>query len=176
MRLAAAPTRLLGRAGAWWIERRRRRHGAAAAPLPADALEALAPFFPAETLGAARLAIVPRIHPPAVLSLARRLGLGATHFDRVLGITFADTIVIASRVSGPALLSTLFHELVHVEQVRQLGLRRFIERYVREWIEEGDYDAIRLERDAYGLQRRFEDAPEEPFDVAAEVARRLAGA
>ena len=70
--------------------------------------------------------------------------------------------------------ATLFHELVHVEQVRQLGTRAFVERYLRGWLEAGrSYGAIPLERDAYALERRFRSAPAEPFDVAAEVARRL---
>src|SRR5688572_31918269 len=103
------------------------------------------------------------------------MGLAALDFDRVLAITFADTIVVTARTTGQELLATLFHELVHVEQVRQLGLARFVQRYAEEWWRAGRrYEAIPLERDAYALQRRFEAAPREAFDVAAEVARQLA--
>jgi hypothetical protein len=145
-----------------------------------ETLRALAPYFPAETLAAARLAIVPRIPLAGALRLARRLGISAVDADRLLGITYLDTIVVPRRWSDPAEVdgvarSTLFHELVHVEQARQLGVRGFVERYVRGWLENGRrYDAIPLERDAYALERRFRGAPEEPFDVGAEVARRLA--
>ena len=38
----------------------------------------------------------------------------------------------------------------------------------------GSCISIPLEADAYALERRFRAAPDEPFDVAAEVARRLA--
>jgi hypothetical protein len=164
----------LGRLGVRWVARRRSRSRPGASPLPPDAHAALARFFPVATLASARLGIVPRIRSPFLASMLRRLGVRAVDFDRILGITFADTIVITSRVRGPALFSTLFHEMVHIEQVRQLGPRGFVERYVRGWITEGTYSAIPLERDAYALQRRFEDAPDEAFDVAAEVARRLA--
>jgi hypothetical protein len=117
--------------------------------------------------------VVPRIDPPRILSLVRRMGIATIEFDRILGITFVDTIILAERVTGRALLPTLFHELVHVEQARQLGARAFVRRYVREWVEAGRYGAIPLERDAYALQRRFEETPPAPIDVAAEVARRL---
>jgi len=172
-RLAASLAPALAWLGARWVARQRARHRVGGGHLPDRALSALAPYFPAATLDAARLAVVPRIAPPRLLTLARRLGLAAVDFDRILGITFGDTIVLAERVTGGALLPTLFHELVHVEQARRLGARAFVRRYVREWIEAGRYGAIPLERDAYALQRRHEEAPGEFFDVAAEVARRL---
>ena len=163
--------------GVRWLHRGRARHRGAAGPIPDDAVRALAPFFPPETLAAARVAIVPRIPLSRMLRIARRLGISAVDADRLLGITYLDTIVVPERRAGPVPLSTLFHELVHVEQARQLGVRRFVERYVRGWLENGrKYAAIPLERDAYALERRFRAAPGEPFDVCAEVARRLAEA
>ena len=170
-RLAAPLAPALAWLGARWVARRRSRHRPSAGPLPAEARPTLAPYFPAPTLDAARVVVVPRIRQPPLGALLRRLGLGGADFDRVLGITFGDTILVVERVRGPALLSTLFHELVHVEQARQLGARAFVRRYVREWIEAGRYGAIPLEREAYVLQRRYEEAPGQPFDVAAEVAR-----
>lgn len=151
---------LLTSLGERWIVRLRASHRPLAAGLPEEAQGVLARFFPTETLETACLAIVPRIRAP---------------FRGLLGITFDDTIVVLDRVRGPALVSTLFHELVHVEQARQLGLRRFVERYLRGWLQNGRrYASIPLERDAYDLQRRFEAAPAAPFDAAAEIARRLA--
>ena len=165
---------LLAWLGTRWVARQRERHRPGAGWLPTDALAALAPFFPSDTLGAVRVAVVPRIPSPAILGLARRLGLAALDFDRVLAITFADTIVVTARTTGQELLATLFHELVHVEQVQQLGLRGFVQRYANEWWQAGRrYHAIPMERDAYALQQRFEAAPREAFDVAVEVARRL---
>jgi hypothetical protein len=161
--------------GVRWLHRGRARHRRAATPIPEEALRALAAFFPAETLAAARLAIVPRVALSRILRLARRLGISAVDVDRLLGITYLDTIVVPEARARPVPLTTLFHELVHVEQARQLGARAFVERYVRGWLENGrNYAAIPLERDAYALERRFRAEPAEPFDVAAEVALRLA--
>lgn len=163
--------------GVRWLHHGRARHRAAAAPIPDDALQTLARFFPAETLAAARLAIVPRIPFSRILRLARRLGISAVDADRLLGITYLDTIVVPEHRAGPVPLSTLFHELVHVEQARQLGVRGFVERYIRGWLENGrKYAAIPLEKDAYALEGRFHAKPEQPFDVGGEVARRLADA
>jgi hypothetical protein len=181
-RLTAPIARFLPFWGVQWVERNRLRHRHAAGPISTGALRVLEPFFPAETLAVARIAIVPRLSLSRILGLARRLGISAVDVDRILGITFLDTIVVPRHRSDPAAadgvpLSTLFHELVHVEQARQLGAHGFVERYVRGWLDGGrTYEAIPLERDAYALARRFQAAPNEPFDVAREVARRLAEA
>ncbi|HEY7470793.1 MAG TPA: hypothetical protein VIE68_00430 [Gemmatimonadota bacterium] len=175
-RLAARAGRVLPWWGVRWVERRRARHRDLAGPIPSDALRALAPFFPAETLAIARVSVVPRIPLSGLLRLVRRMGISAVDVDRILGITYLDTILVRHGAGVPIPLPTLFHELVHVEQVRQLGTRGFVERYVRGWLESGrSYAAIPLEEDAYALERRFRAAPEEPFDVATEVARRIGG-
>jgi hypothetical protein len=46
----------------------------------------------------------------------------------------------------------LFHELVHVEQYRQLGIPRFSELCVRGFLNGGSYEAIPLEVSAYTLE------------------------
>ena len=179
-RLTAPIARFLPFWGARWVQRNRSRHRRAAGPISSEAVRVLAPFFPEETLAAARIAIVPRVSLSWVLGLARRLRISTVDVDRILGITFLDTIVVPRHRSDPAAadgvpLSTLFHELVHVEQARQLGARGFVERYMRGWLDGGrTYEAIPLERDAYTLARRFQAAPNKPFDVAREVARLLA--
>ena len=63
----------------------------------------------------------------------------------------------------------LFHELVHVEQYRQLGIPRFSELYVRGLLSGGSYEAIPLEVNAYTLEGRFEQNPARHFSVADEV-------
>lgn len=173
--LAAPARRVLPYWGVRWVERRRARHRDFAQPISSEALRAMEAFFPPETLAMARVAVVPRITLSRFLGLARRLGISAVDVDRILGITYLDTIVVPRGAGDPIPLPTLFHELVHVEQVRQLGTRAFVERYLRGWLEGGRrYGAIPLERDAYALEQRFRSAPGDPFDVADEVARRLA--
>jgi hypothetical protein len=64
----------------------------------------------------------------------------------------------------------LFHELVHVEQYRQLGVPRFAELYVSGFLTGGSYEAIPLEVIAYALGARYENDPTQQFSVADEVA------
>jgi hypothetical protein len=63
----------------------------------------------------------------------------------------------------------LFHELVHVEQYRQLGIPRFSDLYVRGFLNGGSYEAIPLEVNAYTLGGRFEANPRQQFSVEDEV-------
>src|SRR5216684_3727654 len=65
----------------------------------------------------------------------------------------------------------LFHELVHVEQYRQLGVRRFAEFYVRGFLAGGGYNGIPLENNAYTLGECYERDPARQFSVADEVER-----
>jgi len=88
-------------------------------------------------------------------------------FSLVAAITFFDVVV--SHV--PFTDGLLFHELVHVEQYRQLGIQRFSELYVRGFLSGGGYDGIPLERNACALGRHFEAHPRRRFSVADHVAR-----
>ena len=80
-------------------------------------------------------------------------------------MTFSDVAVSHQPLSD----SLLFHEFVHVEQYRQLGISRFAELYVRGFLGGGGYDGIRLELNAYSLGARSESAPGSPFSAESEV-------
>ena len=67
--------------------------------------------------------------------------------------------------------SLLFHELVHVCQYGVLGLDRFVTLYLSDWRQQFDYDAIRLERQAFALEARFRRQQSRPIDVLREVER-----
>src|ERR1700674_4707496 len=56
-------------------------------------------------------------------------------------ITFSDVVVSYEAFWN----GLLFHELVHVEQYRQLGIPRFSDLYVRGFLNGGSYEAIPLE-------------------------------
>ena len=69
----------------------------------------------------------------------------------------------------------LFHELVHVEQYRHLGIPRFAELYVRGFLGGGGYNGIPMEINAYELGGRFEGNPHTRFSVADEVGASGSG-
>ena len=80
-------------------------------------------------------------------------------------ITFSDVVV--SQV--PVTNGLLFHELVHVEQYRQLGIAPFSELYVTGFLNGGGYDRIPLEVHAYRLGAQYEANPEHRFSVEDAV-------
>jgi hypothetical protein len=82
-------------------------------------------------------------------------------------ITFCDVVVSHEPFSN----GLLFHELVHVEQYRQLRIPRFSELCVGGFLDGGGYEAIPLEVNAYALGRGFEQNPANLFSAADEVRR-----
>jgi hypothetical protein len=85
------------------------------------------------------------------------------------GIAFIDTVVLVRPARNR---STLFHELVHIQQYQMLGTARFASLYLRGWLEHGrDYMSIPLEVDAYELTDGFA-AGERPL-VLPELERRF---
>jgi len=86
-------------------------------------------------------------------------------FRLMAAITFGDVVV----AHQPFTHCLLFHELVHVEQYRQLGIPQFSGLYVRGFLSGGGYDGIPLERNAYALGARFEGNPHQQFSVRDDV-------
>jgi hypothetical protein len=98
----------------------------------------------------------------------RRLGFNNLPDQSTMAaITFCDVVVSHEAFSN----GLLFHELVHVEQYRQLGIPRFSELYVRGFLNGGSYEAIPLEVNAYSLEDRFRRDPRRMFSVENEIGR-----
>jgi len=155
---------------AQYITTQRKRFYPQAIPLTEAQTAAMAGFFLPPVLDAARVIALHGIrveNPPFYPMLA---GMGFSNlpdFSQMAAITFCDVVV--SHV--PFTDGLLFHELVHVEQYRQLGTPRFSELYVRGFLSGGGYDGIPLEVNAYALGSQFEGKPRRRFSVADEVAR-----
>jgi len=108
-----------------------------------------------------------RVGNPDFYPMLRGLGFNNLPDQSTMAaITFCDVVV-----SHEAFSSGLsFHELVHGEQYRQLGIPRFSELYVRGFLNGGSYEAIPLEVNVYTLGGRFESDPR-TFSVEDEVRR-----
>jgi hypothetical protein len=157
-----------------YISAQRRRYAPRSAQLSPRQKTNLAAFFSAELLEDVRLLVLEseRIRNPDFYPTLRNLGF--TNLPDQTGmaaITFSDVVVSHERFSD----GLLFHELVHVEQYRQLGIPTFAHLYVQGFLKSGSYEAIPLEVNAYTLEARFVRNPQTPFDVSREVAK-LAGA
>ena len=102
--------------------------------------------------------------------MARMMGFkDLPSFSDVSAVTFVDVIVSHQEFTD----ALLFHELVHVVQYAQLGVKEFGARYVSGFVAGGGYDGIPLEKNAYELERRFSADPAQPFAVADEVKQWL---
>ncbi len=167
-------SRWLARRAAAWVAGQRDAHRPLARPLDSQTLARLEPYFDARTLAPVRVREVPRIDPPWPLAMIDRIRGLPLDFDYLWGITFVDTILVATeRVSEDEQIPNVFHECVHVVQYAHLGLVEFMRRYLEQWVASGySYWAIGLEHHAFDLQQRFSGGAI-PVSVEAEVAARL---
>ena len=151
-----------------FIEDQRRAHSSSAQPLNSADRERLSIHFPATVLAETRLARVRSLNNPPFYEELERLGFSnLPQFPGMAAITFVE-VVVAQAEFTPALL---FHELVHVQQYRELGVSKFAELYVRGFLDTGEYLSIPLERVAYHLEGLFRLRPDLPIDVAKEATR-----
>ncbi|MGB6474241.1 MAG: hypothetical protein WBF04_09185 [Candidatus Sulfotelmatobacter sp.] len=131
------------------------------------------PFFAREVIDSVHVLVLEgeRVPNPDFYPMLRDLGFNNLPDQSAMGaVTFCDVVVSHERFTA----GLLFHELVHVEQYRQLGIPRFSELYVRGFLNGGSYEAIPLEVNAYTLEDRFRRDPRRTFSVQAEVGQWLA--
>jgi len=155
---------------AQYIATQRDKYASQAIPLSAQQKTSMAGFFSPQLLQSTRLIVLEgeRVSNPEFYPMLRGLGFKNLPDQSGMGaITFCDVVVSHEPFSN----GLLFHELVHVEQYRQLGIPRFSELYVRGFLNGGSYEAIPLEVNAYTLEGRFEANPPQQFSVEDEVKK-----
>jgi hypothetical protein len=148
--------------GIQWVRSQRDLYQRDARELTAAEKIALGGFFDATTLERARIKWVHVLQNPPFYAQLQTLGFPLIPFASMSGITFDDSVLLASRgvYRDPPNPGLLFHELVHVVQYEVLGIDTFIDRYVRGYFGRGfAYKQIPLEEHAYRLQERFETPP-----------------
>jgi hypothetical protein len=137
-------------------------------PLTPEQKATMEGFFPPNLLDGVGIIRLDghRVANPSFYPMLAEMGFAnLPDFGEMAAITFSNVVV--SHV--PFTDGLLFHELVHVEQYRRLGISRFAELYVQGFLTGGGYDAIPLEVHAYGLGARFEASPRQLFLVGDEV-------
>jgi hypothetical protein len=151
-----------------YVTAQRGKYAPRVVPLSAQQRAPLEPFFAPEILDSVRVLVLhgERVANPDFYPMLRGLGFKNLPDQSAMGaITFCDVVVSHEPFSN----GLLFHELVHVEQYRQLGIARFSELYVQGFLNGGSYEAIPLEVNAYTLGGRFEANPRQQFSVEDEV-------
>lgn len=153
-----------------YISSSRKKYAPQAVALTEAQRAAMLPFFPSEVLDSVRLCVLrgTRVPNPSMYAMAKMMGIrNLPDFAGMAAITFIDVIVSHQEVTD----ALLFHELVHVAQFAQMGLKEFTSRYVNGFIKGGSYEEIPLEKNAYQLETRFSANPGQPFSAADEVRR-----
>jgi hypothetical protein len=157
---------------AQYIRAQQDAYRAAAVPLTDGQRMTMAGFFPDTILQTARLCVLrgARVANPDFYPALQQMGFrNLINFDQMAAITFENVVVSHEELTD----QLLFHELVHVEQYRQLGIDRFAQLYVQGFLTGGGYDGIPLEMQAYALDARFHRAPATRFDVTSEIAEAI---
>lgn len=155
-----------------YITRQRDKYRPAALPLSVEQKTTMAAYFASDLLANVRwLSLVNEVVAAPTFFLVGLDLVDTSAFEMMAAITFSDVIV----ANVPMENDILFHELVHCEQYRQLGIERFAEVYAKGYLESG-YHGVPLEEHAYILGTRFVLNESEPFSVAEEVARWIAEA
>ena len=151
-----------------YITSSRKKFAPQAVPLTEAQRKAMQPFFPAEAMDSARLCVLhgARVPNPSMYSMAKLMGIrNLPDFSDMAAITFVDVVVSHQEFTD----ALLFHELVHVVQYAQMGVKEFAARYVNGFIQGGSYEDIPLEKNAYTLEGRFSQNEKHPFSVDDEV-------
>jgi len=167
--LSAGQIEQVSRAVAEYIVSQRDRFLSRSVKLSGAQNVAIGGFFRADLLETTQIVVLEkeRIGNPGFYAMLQGMGFSnLPDFVRMAAVTFKDVVVSHEPFSD----GLLFHEFVHVEQYRQLGVPRFAELYVRGFLNGGGYDGIPLEINAYELGSRFEEHPERGFSVEAEVS------
>ena len=148
-----------------WISSQNRRYLSGSRKLNEEEKEIMLRYFDEKTLDKTRLNTVPIIENPTFYPSLQEFGVtNLINFNNMAGITFGECIIFQKDLEDLN-HSVLFHELVHVVQYEILGIRKFAEKYVQGWINNGlDYYQIPLEVQAYGLQAEY-DKGANPFSV-----------
>jgi hypothetical protein len=145
----------------------------ATVPLGNQHKAAMWPYFPATLLDQVRIVELAgqRISTPSFYAEARSLGFNTlpevTHMDSV---TFLDVVVFNEVLTE----RSLFHALVHAVQFYVLGVERYTELFVEQFLRRRTHFTVPLEAQAFSLTSKFLRPSEEKFSVEDEVLRWLA--
>jgi hypothetical protein len=137
-------------------------------PLSAEWKNVLRSYFPKSLLDTVRAVTLEgaRIPPPPFYAEALAMSSGNfPDFVHLASVTYIDVIVFNEKIAG----RTLFHGLVHAQQMNFLGLDAYVALYVRGFLKSRSWLHIPLETQAFKLEERFLMSPPDNFSVQEEV-------
>ncbi|HET8925795.1 MAG TPA: hypothetical protein VFN26_22620 [Candidatus Acidoferrum sp.] len=151
-----------------YLQEERALYLQASEPLSANLRTAVQSYFPKSLLDIVRTVTLEgaRIPPPPFYAEAVAMSSSPfPDFVHIASVTYVDIIVFNGTI-GPR---TLFHGLVHAQQMAFLGLESYVGFYVRGFLQTRSWVNIPLEAQAFKLEERFSMSPPEAFSVEEEV-------
>ena len=130
--------------------------------------EVMSPYFSAALLNQVKVVELhgARIPNPPFYAEVKALGfVNFPEFSHMSSLTFLDVLVFNEKVTA----RPLFHALVHAVQFQLLGLRRYTELFVRNFVNTRFHFLVPLEAHAFFLESRFARPSAEKFSVEREV-------
>ena len=130
------------------------------------------PYFSSELLDQIRVVELhgQRVEVPEFFGQVRAMGFEPPEITHMDSLTFLDVVVFNQQLTERA----LFHALVHVVQIKVLGLRRYAELWVQSFIKTRVHFTVPLEVHAFSLASKFLRPASERFSVEDSVLRWMA--
>jgi hypothetical protein len=132
----------------------------------------MGPFFSPQLLAAAKVVqlVGQRITEPSFGQEIRALGFpGLLQVTHMASMTFEDVLVFNDKITE----RLLFHALVRSVQFQVLGLDRYVELFVRAFVDTRWRFSVPLEGHAFELESKFAADRKTPFSVEDEVRMRV---
>lgn len=156
-----------------YLRQQRTHYFPATRPLNHQYKAAMRPYFSATLLDQVRIVELhgQRIPAPWFYAEARALGFDnlpeVTHMD---SLTFLDVVVFNEVLTQRC----LFHALVHAVQFYVLGVERYTELFVKQFMRTRTHFTVPLEAQAFSLTSKFMRPSEEKLSVEEQVLHWVA--
>jgi hypothetical protein len=151
-----------------YFRQQRERYFDSAKPLTNHQKALMWPYFSAPLLDHVRIVELAgaRVPNPPFYAEAKALGfVNLPEFTHMHSLTFLDVVVFNEKLTG----RFLFHGLVHAVQFEILGLERYTDRFVRNFVTSKFHFAVPLEAHAFTLESKFAATPAQRFSVEEQV-------
>jgi hypothetical protein len=151
-----------------YLQEQRERYFYSASPLSQRQNAVMSPYFSAALLERVRIVelIGHRLPNPPFYAEAVEFGFfNLPQIAHMASVTFLDAIVFNEKVTE----RSLFHALVHAVQFQILGLERYVNLFVRSFVNTKFHFSVPLEAHAFSLESRFFGQPADRFSVEDQV-------
>jgi hypothetical protein len=152
-----------------YLRTQREHYQPATGPLRDHYKASLSPYFSLSLLDRVRIVELKgaRVAIPDFFTQIRALGFEPPEISHMDSLTFLDVIVFNEQITERA----LFHALVHTVQISVLGLERYAELWVENFVKTRAHFTVPLEVHAFSLASKFLCPSPEHFSVEDQVRR-----